>query len=133
MGVGLRVGPRLASVGIPAPRTHRPSICSPPPKAVRFTNGRQLEEVKDYLGHSSIRVTSDRYGHLFPKAKAEMADALEATFRGVQPEISRTIRGLAADWHYSRTRSRDANSVPDLRFLLERTTGLEPATLTLAR
>ena len=46
-----------------------------------IAEGRHIEEVKDYLGHSSIRVTSDRYGHLFPKAHAEMADALDARFR----------------------------------------------------
>jgi len=47
-------------------------------------NGQHLEEVKDYLGHSSIRVTSDRYGHLFPKARAKLADALESTYREAQ-------------------------------------------------
>lgn len=46
-----------------------------------IANGRHMEEVKDYLGHSSIRATSDRYGHLFPKARAELADALDATFK----------------------------------------------------
>ncbi len=40
-----------------------------------------MEEVKDYLGHSSIRVTSDRYGHLFPRARVELADGLDATYR----------------------------------------------------
>jgi integrase len=49
--------------------------------AILIDNGRHMEEVKDHLGHSSIRVTSDRYGHLFPSRRAEMADALEATFR----------------------------------------------------
>jgi hypothetical protein len=37
--------------------------------------------VKDYLGHSSIRVTSDRDGHLFPKARAALRDSLDATFQ----------------------------------------------------
>jgi hypothetical protein len=40
-----------------------------------------MEEVKEYLGHSSIRVTSDRYGHLFPKARQALAEGLENTFR----------------------------------------------------
>ncbi len=48
--------------------------------ALLIANGQQMEEVKDYLGHSSIRVTSDRYGHLFPKARATMADALERSY-----------------------------------------------------
>jgi len=55
--------------------------------ALLIANGRHLEEVKDYLGHSSIRVTSDRYGHLFPKARTEMADALDTTYRNSAPGI----------------------------------------------
>jgi hypothetical protein len=43
--------------------------------------GRSLHEVKDHLGHSSIRVTSDRYGHLYPEARAALADALDAVYR----------------------------------------------------
>jgi integrase len=53
--------------------------------ALLIANGRHLEEVKDHLGHSSIRVTSDRYGHLFPKARAELADALDETFANAAP------------------------------------------------
>jgi integrase len=49
--------------------------------AFLIAEGRHMEEVKDYLGHSSIRVTSDRYGHLFPAAREEIADALDARFR----------------------------------------------------
>jgi site-specific recombinase XerC len=68
--------------------------------ALLIANGRHLEEVKDYLGHSSIRVTSDRYGHLFPKARAELADALDKTFSGAVPanfaDFSRTPAGLMA-------------------------------------
>jgi integrase len=54
--------------------------------ALLIANGRHMEEVKHYLGHSSIRVTSDRYGHLFPKARAELADALDETYRSSSPE-----------------------------------------------
>jgi integrase len=43
--------------------------------------GRSLQEVKEHLGHSSIRVTSDRYAHLYPEARAAMADALEELYR----------------------------------------------------
>ena len=48
--------------------------------ALLIANGRHMEEVKDHLGHGSIRVTSDRYGHLFPSARAALAESLEATF-----------------------------------------------------
>ena len=67
--------------------------------ALLIANGRHMEEVKDYLGHSSIRVTSDRYGHLFPKARAELADALDETFSGAAPanlaDFSRTKPAIA--------------------------------------
>jgi len=49
--------------------------------ALLIAEGRHMEEVKHYLGHSSIRVTSDRYGHLFPQARQAIADALDATYR----------------------------------------------------
>ena len=49
--------------------------------AAFLADGRHMEEVKDHLGHSSIRVTSDRYGHLFPKARQAVADGLDETFR----------------------------------------------------
>jgi hypothetical protein len=47
---------------------------------------------------SSIRVTSDRYGHLFPQARADMADALDETYRtasGHSADFSRTSGGLS--------------------------------------
>ena len=75
---------------------------------------RSLQEVKDYLGHSSIRVTSDRYAHLYPEARAAMADALDETFKNATPanlaDFSRRLRGLAADSHTFRTRMRGALS-----------------------
>jgi integrase len=49
--------------------------------ALLIANSRHMEEVKDHLGHSSIRVTSDRYGHLFPRARQELADGLDETYR----------------------------------------------------
>lgn len=53
-------------------------------------DGRHMEEVKDHLGHSSIRVTSDRYGHLFPKARQAVAEGLDETFRRAAAESPAT-------------------------------------------
>ncbi|MDQ1478160.1 MAG: hypothetical protein QOE62_3389, partial [Actinomycetota bacterium] len=50
---------------------------------------RHLEEVKTYLGHSSIRATIDRYGHLFPEARAAIANALDATYRSAPAASAR--------------------------------------------
>jgi integrase len=60
--------------------------------ALLIAAGRHLEEVKTYFGHTSIRVTSDLYGHLFPEARAAIADALET----LVPNRSRATRGLSA-------------------------------------
>lgn len=56
--------------------------------AILISNGKHMEEVKDYLGHSSIRATSDRYGHLFPKARVALRDALDRTFLSAVSEGS---------------------------------------------
>lgn len=48
--------------------------------ALLIAEGRSMHEVKDYLGHSTIRVTSDRYGHLFPQARKAAAEALNNAF-----------------------------------------------------
>jgi integrase len=49
--------------------------------ALLIANGRHMEETKDHLGHPSIRVTSDRHGHLFPRTPRELADGLDETYR----------------------------------------------------
>jgi hypothetical protein len=51
-----------------------------------------MEEVKDHLGHTSIRVTSDRYGHLFPSARTALPESLERTFS----DSGASIRSLKA-------------------------------------
>jgi integrase len=54
--------------------------------ALMIASGCHLQEVKTYLGHSSIRVTSDRYGHLFPKAAESIRDRLQETFQKAQTD-----------------------------------------------
>ena len=36
--------------------------------------------VQEHLGHSSIVLTMDRYGHLYPEDRSEVSDALDAAF-----------------------------------------------------
>jgi integrase len=70
-------------------RTYRPTVKKTElPQRLRFHDlrhtcaalliaaGAHLEEIKDHLGHASIRTTSDRYGHLYDAAR----DHLEATY-----------------------------------------------------
>lgn len=88
--------------------------------AILIANGKHIEEVKAYLGHSSIRVTSDRYGHLFPKARLALRDSLDATF-----QLSMT-RGLSLSERpvELRRRSPDDDQPADSR--AGKDTGREP-------
>ena len=97
-----------------------------PPEGLRFHDlrhtcaafliaaGRHMEEVKDNLGHQFIRVTSDRYGHLFPNAKDALVRSMRhprerrkcpisrppRTFRGHQPKsyLFRTRKDEPYSW-----------------------------------
>jgi integrase len=100
--------------------------------ALLIAAGRHLEEVKTYLGHSSIRVTSDRYGHLFPEARAAIANALDARYREAPAASPRPEPEIATVANATQ-RPRKAADLRFLQLLRERTTGLEPATPTLAR
>lgn len=50
--------------------------------------------VSRHLGHASIAITMDRYGHLFPETDEVVSRALSAAFDGTQPELPRPPRGL---------------------------------------
>jgi integrase len=43
-----------------------------------IASGAHPKVISDRLGHSSIQITMDRYGHLFPSADAALAAALDA-------------------------------------------------------
>jgi len=48
--------------------------------ALMIANGEHPKAVQERLGHSSIAITMDRYGKLYPGADAEVADRLDETF-----------------------------------------------------
>ena len=50
-------------------------------------NGASLVYVRDQMGHSSIRVTADTYGHLIPSANVNAVDRLD---RETSPQESAT-------------------------------------------
>ncbi|HHC07409.1 MAG TPA: site-specific integrase [Actinobacteria bacterium] len=57
--------------------------------------------VQAHLGHSSIQVTMERYGHLFPSDAEDLADRLDATRRRTVADAGRTdeaseVAGLLA-------------------------------------
>jgi integrase len=47
-----------------------------------IAQGVPLKTISEMLGHSSIRVTADVYGHLFDDARAEVATAMESALWG---------------------------------------------------
>lgn len=61
--------------------------------ALLIARGAHPKAVQEHLGHSSIQVTMDRYGHLFPDEKERLADALEAAYREAAAGQARDKRG----------------------------------------
>ena len=54
--------------------------------------GESPKYVSDQLGHSSIQITFDTYGHLFPQARTEASARLEnQMFRGQKRPIVRRM------------------------------------------
>ncbi len=48
--------------------------------ALMIAEGAHLLAVKERLGHSTIQVTADHYGHLFPSLEAALTDRLDVTY-----------------------------------------------------
>jgi integrase len=48
--------------------------------ALSIASGAHPKLIASRLGHSTITITLDRYGHLFPSVEEALADALDATF-----------------------------------------------------
>ena len=42
--------------------------------------------VSRFLGHSSIQITVDRYGHLFPDEQDRLAEALDRAYTATRAE-----------------------------------------------
>jgi integrase len=53
--------------------------------ALAIAQGAHPKAIQERMGHSSITVTLDRYGHLFPVLDELIADGLDATFAAVAP------------------------------------------------
>ena len=46
-----------------------------------IAQGEHPKAIQEHLGHSSIQVSIDRYGHLFPDQQEHLAEALESTYQ----------------------------------------------------
>ena len=52
--------------------------------AMLIAQGAHPKEIQERLGHSTIRLTFDRYGHLFPGLDERLREGLEAGYRAAQ-------------------------------------------------
>ncbi len=53
--------------------------------ALSIAAGAHPKLIASRLGHSTIQITLDRYGHLFPSVEQALADALDAAFGDLDP------------------------------------------------
>ena len=61
-----------------------------------IAQGESPKYVGDQLGHSSVQITFDIYGHLFPQAKAEASEKFEERMLRARKEAS-VSKLLASD------------------------------------
>ena len=54
-----------------------------------ITQGAHAKEIADRLGHSTTRLTLDRYCHLLPSLDGRLREGLEATYRAAAAEPAR--------------------------------------------
>jgi integrase len=54
-----------------------------------IAQGAHPKAIQHRLGHSSITVTLDRYGHLFPALDDALTDALDETYRAADQDAER--------------------------------------------
>jgi integrase len=69
--------PALKRAGLPPVGIH---VLRHTCAALLIAEGAYPKEVQEHLGHSSIAVTMDRYGHLFPDSHDRIARRLEAAY-----------------------------------------------------
>jgi len=113
--------------------------------ALAIAQGAHPKAIQARLGHSSVQVTLDRYGHLFPELDFAIADGLEGTFEA-SPAPSRRADGAPQDpgrdtartrvtreRHKKRTSGGQSRSLPantktaaDQEELFEAASGIEP-------
>ncbi|MFQ5517014.1 MAG: tyrosine-type recombinase/integrase, partial [Acidimicrobiia bacterium] len=68
--------------------------------ALLISRGAHPEAIKRHLGHSSIMVTMDTYGHLFPSETEALAHALDALYIDSQTDNRRTKHGQGRSAEY---------------------------------
>ena len=110
--------------------------------AMAIAQGAHPKTIQVRMGHASVQVTLDRYGHLFPELDREVAAGLDRTYRASLRVIDGGLAEAARDTARTRmTRGRHekgdirgnsrslagtSERCPDQDFPLEATRGIEP-------
>ena len=92
--------------------------------ALLISKGAHPEAIKRHLGHSSIMVTMDIYGHLFPSETDKLADALDDLYRDSVTDKRRTKPAFGT----STQEGEGAESLTGQGLLSAPGVGLEPTT-----
>jgi integrase len=60
-----------------------------------IAQGAHAKAIQDHLGHSTIAIAMDRYGHLLPSPHETLADRLDAAYAeaSAPPKNVRQLRG----------------------------------------
>ena len=62
--------------------------------AMLIAQGAHPRAIMERMGHSTITVTLDTYGHLLPKIDAALDDAMDAMYRGSAPTRPAEVRSI---------------------------------------
>jgi integrase len=96
--------PSVAAAGLPANlRIHDlRHTCA----ALLIAQGAHPKAIQTHLGHSTIQVTMDRYGHLFPDEMDRLADGLDTAYRAARDGTKRAAKPSARASKSERSRPR---------------------------
>ena len=81
--------PALRTTGLSEIRVHDLRLTA---ATFLIAEGAHPLAVKTHLGHSSIQVTMDVYGHLYPSELEELADRLDARHRAAADSVAPLVR-----------------------------------------
>jgi site-specific recombinase XerD len=66
--------------------------------ALLIAQGAHPKEIQERLGHSTIQLTFDRYGHLLPTLDERLREGLDATWRATQADNTHTTAEVVELW-----------------------------------
>jgi Phage integrase family len=89
-------GPALAKAGLRHVRIYslRHTFAS-----MLISQGENIKYISTQLGHASVQITLDRYGHLFPDEKRTAASRLEAQLAAAVPSSGYPAEPAGTPWN----------------------------------